>query len=136
MKKLLSAIVLFCFLYNCSAQTDTIKRVSVNDLNKTFARVVKEAQFPGGQRGWITFLQENLEYPAKARRKKIEGTVVVTFMINKDGTISDIQVASGPEELREAATNVIKKSPNWIPASQDGKKVRSYKKQPVNFSIQ
>ena len=96
----------------------------------------RESYFPGGERAWRIFLQENLEYPAKAKRKNIQGTVVVQFIVNTDGTISDIQTISGPEELKQAAMNVIKKSPNWIPAFQYGKNVKSYKKQPVGFALQ
>ena len=139
MKKLLASItLLFCIIY-CSAQTDTIKRINRStDQDKTYAkaRIEKESQFPGGQRGWISFLQENLEYPAKEKRKNIQGTVVVQFIVNVDGTVSDIQAISGPEELRQAAVNTLKKSPNWIPGSIDGKKVKTYKKQPVSFSLQ
>jgi protein TonB len=132
MKKLITAIVLFCCIYNCAAQTDTVKKVdtTVIDPNQ------KESRFPGGERAWINFLQENLEYPSKAKRKNIQGTVVVQFIVNTDGSISDIQAISGPEELRQAAVNTVKKSPNWVPAFQFGKKVRSYKKQPINYSIQ
>jgi protein TonB len=75
-------------------------------------------------------------YPKKAERKKIEGTVVVQFIVDKDGTISNISAVSGPELLQEAATEVIKKSPNWTPASQNGRKVKSYKKQPITFKLQ
>jgi protein TonB len=134
----LSIGLLFFIIANCSAQTDTvrpIKRLTGADKDKTYARVSMEASFPGGQRAWLIFLQENLEYPKKAKRKNIQGTVVVTFMVNVDGTLSDIQAASGPEELKQAAIDVVKKSPNWAPAVSNGKKIQSYKKQPVNFSI-
>ena len=132
MKIVLASIALLFCIFHCSAQTDTVKKVdtTVIDPNQ------KESRFPGGERAWINFLQENLEYPAKARRKNIQGTVVVQFIVNTDGSISDIEAISGPEELKQAAVNTVKKSPNWIPAFQFGKKERSYKKQPINYSIQ
>jgi len=138
MKTLFLSIGLFLIMYNCSAQTDTVKPIvkRVNDKDKTYARVQIEATFPGGTRGWLAFLQENLTYPKKARKKNIQGTVVVTFIVDTDGSISDIQVVSGPDELREAAVDVIKKSPNWVPATLDGKKLKCFKRQPINFAIQ
>ena len=138
MKTLFLSIGLFLVISNCSAQTDIrpIKRLTGADKDKTYARVTMEAYFPGGQRAWLIFLQDNLDYPKKAKRKNIQGTVIVTFMVNVDGTLSDIQAASGPEELKQAAIDVVKKSPNWSPAVSNGKKIQSYKKQPINFSIQ
>ncbi|AEW01766.1 hypothetical protein A4D02_07115 [Niastella koreensis] len=138
MKKLLASISLLFCIFLCSAQTDTIKRVnkSADDWDKTYVKVEREAYFPGGQRAWLSFLQEHLEYPAKAKRKNIQGTVVVQFIVDKDGTLSYIEAISGPEQLRQAAVNVIKKSPNWTPASQNGYNVKSYKKQPVGFALQ
>ena len=138
MKKLLASISLLFCIFLCSAQTDTVKRVnkSDDDWDKTFVKVEREAYFPGGQRAWLSFLQEHLEYPAKAKRKNIQGTVVVQFIVDKDGALSYIEAISGPEQLRQAAVNVIKKSPNWTPASQNGYNVKSYKKQPVGFALQ
>jgi protein TonB len=95
-----------------------------------------ESDFPGGVTAWIRFLNNNLTYPPKAVRKKVEGTVVVQFIVDKNGTLSDIEAISGPALLQEAAVNVIKNSPNWKPAIQDGKKVKSYKKQPITFRLQ
>jgi protein TonB len=95
-----------------------------------------ESDFPGGAAAWLHFLNNNLTYPPKAVRKKVEGTVVVQFIVDKNGTLSDIEAISGPELLQEAAVNVIKNSPNWKPAIQDGKKVKSYKKQPITFRLQ
>jgi protein TonB len=138
MKKLLASISLLFCIFLCSAQTDTVKRVnkSDDDWDKTYVKVEREAYFPGGQRAWLSFLQEHLEYPAKAKRKNIQGTVVVQFIVDKNGALSYIEAISGPEQLRQAAVKVIKKSPNWIPASQNGYNVKSYKKQPVGFALQ
>jgi protein TonB len=69
-------------------------------------------------------------------RKNIQGTVVLQFLVGKDGVLSDIEAQSGPDLLKEAALNVIKESPRWVPAVQNGKKVKSYKKQPITFRIQ
>jgi protein TonB len=138
MKKLLASIALLFCIFLCSAQTDTVKRINKSDADrdKTYTKMERESYFPGGERAWRIYLQENLEYPAKAKRKNIQGIVVVQFIVNTDGTISDISAISGPEELQPAAIKVIKKSPNWVPAFQSGKNVKSYKKQPVGFALQ
>ena len=113
--------------------------VSIDSLivsDSAFRHVEIESEFPGGVAGWARFLSSNLTYPTKAVRKKIEGTVVVQFIVDKNGSLSNIEAISGPELLQEAAVSVIRNSPNWKPAIQFGRKVKSYKKQPITFRLQ
>ena len=122
-----------------NAQTEVSKTTAVNqkDLHdSTFTHVDVESAFPGGGPGWSRFLRDNLVYPKKAVKKNIQGTVVVQFIVDKDGTVSNIDALDGPELLREAAIDVVKKSPNWKPATQNGRKVKSYKKQPITFKLE
>ena len=114
-------------------RTDSVK--NADTLTKTFAKVEIESEFPGGAKGWAAFLGNTLVYPKKAVRKKIEGQVIVRFIIEKDGTVSNISIVSGPEELQQAVLDAMMQSPRWKPAVQDGKKVKSYKQQPVNFRL-
>ena len=118
------------------SRDSTVKIVPEPGKDSTYAKVEVESGFPGGQAGWIRFLNTHLVYPPKAVRKKIEGTVLLQFIVGKDGVLSDIEAESGPDLLKEAALNVIKESPRWVPAVQNGKKVKSYKKQPITFRIQ
>jgi protein TonB len=147
MKKLISAFVLLCCVSNGFAQTDTTKKQITttvkSDTSKTainadstFIKVEIESEFPGGLSGWSDFLQQNLTYPRKAVRKEIQGTVVLQFIVCTDGTVCDIEAISGPDELREAAVAALKKTPNWIPAIQDGRNVKSYKKQPIVYRLE
>lgn len=101
--------------------------------DSTLQTVEVESEFPGGAAGWARFLGTNLVYPRKAIKKNIQGEVVVQFIVDKTGAISDIHATSGPDLLRAAAEDVIRKSPNWKPAYQHGRKVKSYKKQPIIF---
>ena len=119
----------------CCAQTASPNRLT-NSSDSVLTNVEIESTFPGGATGWTKFLQENLVYPKKALRKNIQGTVIAQFIVDKDGTLSDIEAIDGPELLREAAVDIIRKSPNWKPAQQHGRKVKSYKKQPITFKIQ
>lgn len=134
----LSALLIFACIA-AQAQTALPGNAAVNaapGADSIYAKVEVESGFPGGEAGWIRFLNTHLVYPPKAVRKNIQGTVVLRFIVGKDGVLSDIEATSGPDLLKEAALNVIKESPRWIPAVQNGKKVKSYKIQPVTFRIQ
>ena len=129
---------LFVVITIANGQTNAAKDSMTHIPAKPDSALVKvefESTFPGGDAGWLRFLKSSLVYPPKAVRKKVEGTVVVQFIVEKDGSLSDIQAVSGPELLWDAAIKVIKESPNWKPAVQNGKKVKSYKKQPITFRL-
>jgi protein TonB len=105
--------------------------------NPSSTKVEIEAEYPGGQPGWLKYLVHNFRYPDDAVNNEIQGTVIVQFIVNTDSTISDIQAISGPKKggLREEAIRVVKLSGKWVPAVQNGIAVKSYKKQPVSFKI-
>lgn len=84
---------------------------------------------------WQKYLDENLVYPSKAKRKKIEGIVTVEFMIGVDGAISQAKALSGPEELRQSAIDVVMRSPKWWPRIQSGRQVKSIKKCDIVFKL-
>jgi protein TonB len=108
------------------------------DYDKTFTKVEIESDFPGGAGAWLRYLNKNLRYPDDAVNNEIQGTVVVQFIVDKEGNVSDVQPISGPENggLREEAVRVIKKSGKWTPAVQNGRQVKSYKKQPILFKLE
>ncbi len=134
---LLTAQVAICISLQAqqSLSDDTTKKLAAI-ADTTFTKVEIESSFPGGSAGWVRFLNANLVYPGKAIRKKIQGDVVVQFIVSRDGSLSDIEAISGPELLREAAVKVIEMSPKWVPASINGRKVKSYKKQPIMFRLE
>jgi periplasmic protein TonB len=109
----------------------------MNASKDTLAGVEMESQYPGGPTAWNNYLQRTMRYPDNAVRSKIEGTVRVQFIVDKDGTVSDIHSISGPEDggLRQEAERVIRRSGKWIPAFQYGKYVKSYKIQPFVFRL-
>lgn len=96
----------------------------------------EDAFFPGGDSARIMFLSKNIVYPEAMLKADIEGTVYVKFVVEKDGSLSNIKVmreiggGSGEEVVR-----VIKLMPNWIPGKQSGKVVRTQFILPVTFSI-
>lgn len=107
-----------------------------DDWDKTFTKVEIESEYPGGAAAWQRYLNRNLRYPQEAIDNEIQGAVVVQFIVDKEGNVSDVEAISGPQELRAEAVRVIKKSGKWTPAVQNGRQVKSYKKQPIVFRLE
>ena len=106
------------------------------DWDKTFTKVEIESEYPGGAAAWQRYLNRNLRYPQEAIDNEVQGAVVVQFIVDKEGNVSDVEAISGPQELRPEAVRVIKKSGKWTPAVQNGRQVKSYKKQPIVFRLE
>lgn len=100
-------------------------------------RVVQEIpEYPGGMSALVKWLTDNLRYPAKARDKKIEGRVMVSFIINKDGTISDAKIETSVDPyLDKEAMRLIRHMPKWKPGIEDGKPCRTLFAIPINFKL-
>ena len=94
------------------------------------------AEFKGGMEAWYAYLRTNLAYPKQAQKIGIEGTVLVRFVINTDGSIQDVEVVRSVDELLDrAALEVIKNSPDWKPAIHQGRPVRSRMTIPIKFKL-
>lgn len=106
------------------------------DWDKTFTKVEIESEYPGGAAAWMRYLNRNLRYPQEAIDNEVQGVVVVQFIVDKEGMVSNVEAISGPKELRDEAARVIKKSGKWTPAVQNGRQVKSYKKQPIVFRLE
>ncbi|MBN9379771.1 MAG: energy transducer TonB [Chitinophagaceae bacterium] len=135
MKALTFAILLLpAGLLQANAQTDSIRKVIV--LDSTVTKVEIESEFPGGGPAWLEFLNKHVRYPKKAWKNGIQGIVVLQFIVDKDGSISDAKALTGDPLLQEAALKVLRESPKWIPATINGRSVKSYKKQPISFKLE
>lgn len=108
----------------------------VNANQVVFTKVEVESEYPGGQQGWYDYLIKNLKYPQEAIQKQIHGTVIVKFLVRKDGTLAEFEAISGPDELKAASVQVIANSGKWIPAKNNGVSVDSYKEQPINYALE
>ena len=106
------------------------------DYDQTFTKVEIESSYPGGAAAWTRYLIKTLRYPQEAQDNEVQGAVVVQFIVDKEGNVSDVEAISGPNELRDEAVRVIKKSGKWNAAVQNGRKVKSYKKQPILFKLE
>ncbi len=94
------------------------------------------AAFPGGPPSWLQFLYRTLRYPESAVTNGIMGISAVSFLVMTDGSINQQEVyvfRSSIYSFDQAAVNVIRQSPKWVPALQDGKQILSYKTVPIDF---
>lgn len=112
----------------------------VNDVGKDGKEIfdVTEVQPnpPGGIDGWNSYLASNLAYPSQARQMGVEGTVIVVFLINSDGSVSNVEILKGiGAGCDEEALRVVQNSPNWAPAQQKGQVVNSRMRLPVRFKL-
>ncbi len=105
--------------------------------NKVFTKVEIEAEYPGGQKAWSEYLNKNLHYPQEAINKEIQGTVLTRFIVNIDGSLSDLKIIKSPSKiLSEESIRVLKNSGNWIAATNKGQKVKAYKIQPLVYKLE
>jgi len=106
--------------------------------DSVFTREEKEAGFPGAEKGWRSYLEQNLNPNVPVNRKAPPGTynVRIKFIVQKDGNITEISAeTSFGYGMEEEVIRVIRKGPKWIPAVQYGRKVKAYRIQPVTFVV-
>ncbi|HTF16700.1 MAG TPA: energy transducer TonB [Chryseolinea sp.] len=95
------------------------------------------AQYPGGMDALAAFLANKVQYPARARTRGDQGSVFVSFIVEKDGTLSDIKIAKGiSEELDQESIRVVRLFPPWIPGKKDGIVARTRFVLPIKYKLQ
>lgn len=118
--------------------TQVIEKPKVDDEDVVFKSVQIEAEFPGGNAAWARYMQKSLDgfNPFDNGAAPGRYSVIVRFIVSKDGSISDVQAETsfgyGMEEL---AVKAIKKGPKWKPALQNGRYVNAYRRQPITFVV-
>lgn len=118
------------------AQSDEVKESDTNLEDKIYSIVEHDPEFPGGMEGLYQWLATNVKYPEHAKENGIQGRVVVKFVIEKDGSVSDVRIMRSPnDELSEEAIRVVKAMPKWKAGRQNGKKVRVQYMLPINFKL-
>ena len=104
---------------------------------KVFDMVEQMPAFPGGMQELMVYLGKNIKYPTIAQENGTQGRVIIQFVVERDGTISDVRVARGVDPyLDKEAVVVVKSMPKWIPGKQNGKAVRVKFTVPVMFRLQ
>lgn len=105
--------------------------------NKVFDIVEQQPLFPGGPTALMKYLSENTKYPVVAQENGVQGRVTVQFVVEKDGSISDVHVLKGVDpSLDKEAVRVVKSMPRWTPGKQNGITVRVNYRVPVLFRLQ
>lgn len=105
--------------------------------NKLFDIVEQQPMFPGGQTALMKYLSEHTKYPVVAQENGVQGRVTVQFVVEKDGSISDVHVLRGVDpSLDKEAVRVVKSMPRWTPGKQNGINVRVNYRVPVLFRLQ
>lgn len=105
--------------------------------SKVYKVVEQMAQFPGGDAALMQFISENVKYPAEAARNRVQGRVMVQFVIDEEGEVDEAKVVrSVSNELDAEALRVIKLLPKFIPARKDGKNVAVHYTLPISFKLQ
>jgi protein TonB len=117
------------------------------DYDKVFQKVEIDAEFPGGTKGWTRYVTREIERNIdELQDDGRSGTVVVLFIVDKEGGVSEVRALPCSEagvgnclppnsKLAEIAVNAIRKGPKWKPAVQNGRNVKAYRRQPVTFQL-
>ena len=122
------------FLINQNEAYSIVMRKKSGD--KVYSSVEKMPEYPGGMKYFKRYIDRNLKYPEEAKKNKIEGVVVMQFVVEKNGDITNPRVVRRLEaSLDSVAMNLVKGMPRWTPASDHGVKVRCKYSVPIAFKI-
>jgi len=133
MKKFIIMALMAVFgLTTVSAQKTVVTKKS----QKVFDVVEQMPEYPGGQAALFEYISKNMKYPEDAAKKKVEGKVYVTFVVDPDGKITDVSLMRKVfPSLDAEAIRVISGMPNWIPGKQRGQAVRVKYTVPIMFRL-
>ena len=137
-KYLLIGALMIVFSNATMAQTnsgDSANKIE-GDSVRIYDVVEQMPSFPGGNQALVEYLSKHIKYPVVAEEKRIQGRVIVTFVVERDGWITDVRVAKSVHAfLDKEAVRVVSGMPRWIPGKQNGKAIRVRYTVPVSFSL-
>ncbi|MGZ3755352.1 MAG: TonB family protein [Mucilaginibacter sp.] len=115
---------------------NNLQEASISTSGKVFDVVERRPEFPGGMTAFFRFIGETLKYPAAMRENNVQGKAYISFIIEKDGSISDVRSLRDPGYgAGEEAVRTISLSPRWNPGIQNGQPIRVQFTVPINFSL-
>ena len=133
--RLMTTLSVLAILFTINTTATAQNKKTSND--KVFEKVEDMPEFPGGEQAMMDFVAKNVQYPKEAMEKGISGRVLVGFIVEKDGSISETEVVKGiGGGCDEEAVRVVKAMPKWIPGKQDDKPVRVSYTMPFFFKMQ
>jgi TonB family protein len=116
--------------------TKTAKEAEADDSLPIFTSVEQVPQFVGGIDAFYTYLAKNIRYPAAMRDAGVQGRVILSFVVERDGSLTDVRITRGvADEIDQEALRVIKASPKWEPGVQNGRLVRVAYSVPISFNL-
>lgn len=125
------------FQSQAQTETDTIAHKKADSTNADFF-ILARPEFPGGDEAFNKFITNRLMYPEDARIQGLQGTIYIQFIVEKDGSLSNIKVVEGKSlspSCDQEAIRVISSSPKWMPGSKDGVPMRTKMVKPVKFAL-
>lgn len=133
MKKLILMLLMAaCCLMTANAQKTVVSQTDP----KVFDTVEQMPEYPGGMQAMIEFLQANMKYPEDAAKQKVEGRVLVQFVVETDGSVTDVHVAKQVfPSLDAEAIRVVQAMPKWTPGKDKGRVVRVKYNLPIVFRM-
>lgn len=136
MKKLFLNLSSLAFVLMVCLFTLNVNAQEGKGTERVFTTVEDPPSFPGREKALSNYLAKNIIYPKDARDKGIEGKVYVSFIINKEGSVTDVKVIRGVGKgLDEEALRAVQNMPKWIPGKQKGKKVSVQYTLPIVFKL-
>lgn len=127
------SVLAILFTVNTTAMAQNNKTAK----DKVYEKAEIMPEFPGGEQAMMDFVAKNVTYPKEAMEKEISGRVLVGFIVEKDGSITETEVVKGiGGGCDEEALRVVKAMPKWKPGKQDGKPVRVHFLLPIIFKLQ
>lgn len=133
--RLLATLSVLVLLFVANTNATAQNKKATNDKVLEKAEVMPE--FPGGEQAMMQFVADNVKYPQEAMDKEISGRVLVSFVIEKDGSIGDVKVVKGiGGGCDEEAVRVVNAMPKWKPGMDNGKPVRVSYMMPIVFKLQ
>ena len=133
MKKLLLMSLLAVFGFSA---VNAQKTVVSTDNQKVYDVVEQMPEYPGGMGAFMEYLMQSIKYPEDAMKQKVEGRVIANFVVETDGTISNVEIWRPVSPSLDAeAIRVLQAMPRWTPGKQSGKPVRVKYTVPVTFKL-
>lgn len=136
MKKVLFVLALLLSAHTAMhAQSNQNTERNASD-EKIFDVVEQPPSFPGGQAALMSYLSKSVKYPQEALKDNVQGRVIVGFIVEKDGSVSNAKIIRSVDSaLDKEAIRIVMSMPKWTPGRQNGRNVRTKYNVPVNFKL-
>lgn len=137
MKKLVIIILVLISVGELRAQQQKLFYLLPSERPQAEVKIDQMPEFPGGQQALRNYFARNLKYPVIAQENGIQGTAHCEFIVETDGTLTDIKISksAGDKSLDKEALRFVKSMPKWNPAKSNGQPVRVKTSIPIRFSL-